>query len=231
MREVLRTENKYLLSYTQFRVLDNRFSKVLRQDENNKGAGYKVRSLYFDTQQEQDFYEKEDGIELRRKIRLRIYDPNAEFAFLEMKQKEGANQKKRSLKVSREDGKMLTRGQYGCLLSYDNPFAAECYGLMNRKCYRPKSVVEYRRKAFVADENSTRITFDHDIVATEANFDIFSDKLMMYPVLDKYMLVMEVKYNGFMLSYIKDVVSSGGKSPLSVSKYALSRSAGLHYKF
>lgn len=231
MREVFRTENKYLLSLTQFKSLDNRLDKTLQQDKNNNnGEGYRVRSLYFDTPAEQDFYDKEDGIELRKKVRLRIYDPSAEFAFLELKQKEGAYQKKRSLKLSRQDAQQLMRGRYSCLLSYNDPFAAECYGLMNRLCYRPKSVVEYKRKAFIADENSTRITFDHDIIASEANLDIFSSSLMMYPVMDKYLTVMEVKYNGFLLSYIKDIISIS-KSPLSVSKYALSRSVGLHYNF
>ena len=54
-----------------------------------------------------DYFEKQAGIELRRKVRLRCYDPNSDFAMLELKQKQGAQQMKRSLRVSREDAKLL----------------------------------------------------------------------------------------------------------------------------
>ena len=47
---------------------------------------------------------------------------------------------------------------------------------------------------------------------------------------DPYNAVLEVKYNGFLLSYIKDLVSLANRSEFSVSKYCLSRSAGLHYQ-
>lgn len=231
MREVMRQEKKYLLSSEQLCSLQNTFEKVLHPDPHNGKEGYRVRSLYFDTMQERDFYEKEDGLEIRRKLRLRIYGPDDAFAMLEMKQKQGENQKKRSLRLKREEAISMTEGRYSCLLNYTDPFAAECYGLMNMMCYRPKSVVEYRRKAYIAKENSTRLTFDFDIRATESDFRLFSPKLNMYPVLHPYLSVLEVKYSGFMLSYIKDIVSREGKSALSVSKYCLSRSVGLHYLF
>lgn len=231
MREVLRQEKKYLLSYLQFRNLDHLFSQALRPDPHNGNLGYPIRSLYFDTMEERDFYEKEDGLEIRRKIRLRIYDPGADFGMLEMKQKQGENQKKRSLRLTRQDAAELAQGRYSCLLRYEDPFAQECYGMMNVMQYRPKSIVEYRRKAYVASENKTRITLDFDIKATESDFRIFSPNLNMYPVLDAYLAVLEVKYSGFMLSYIKDIISTEGKSPMSVSKYSLSRSVGLHYLF
>ncbi|MDY2653603.1 MAG: polyphosphate polymerase domain-containing protein [Eisenbergiella porci] len=231
MNEVLRQEKKYLLSYDQFRRLDHTFEQVLHPDSHNGKMGYPIRSLYFDTMQERDFYEKEDGLEIRRKIRLRTYSPDSDFAMLEMKQKQGENQKKRSLRLDREDAEALSRGEYSCLLHYTDSFAMECYGLMNMLCYRPKAIVEYQRKAYVTSENKTRITFDFAIKATESDFRLFSPVLNQNPVLDPYLVVMEVKYNGFMLSYIKQMVSLEGKTPTSVSKYCLSRSAGLHYLF
>ena len=77
-------------------------------------------------------------------------------------------------------------------------------------------------KAF-AKENKIRITFDNNIVATETNFDLFSENLVMYPVLDKFNVVLEVKFNGFLLDYIRQFINSINKSELSVSKYALAR--------
>ena len=90
-------------------------------------------------------------------------------------------------------------------------------------------MVEYQRKAFIAKENKIRVTFDSHIVATETCFDLFSGNLVMYPVLDPFNTVLEVKYNGFLLSYIKELVNRVDRSQLSVSKYCLARSAGLHF--
>ena len=52
----------------------------------------------------------------------------------------------------------------------------------------------------------------------------------LYPVLDPFQAVLEVKYNGFLLSYIKSAVSQADRSELSVSKYCLARSAGLKFR-
>ncbi len=228
MNEVLRQEKKYLVNIVASNELCRRLGNIMMEDKHNGAEGYRIRSLYFDTLDDGDFKDKVDGMELRRKIRLRNYDPKADFAMLEMKQKEGAYQRKRSLPMKREEGKQLLRGNYTPLLKFAEPFAAECYGLMNRMCYRPKAVVEYRRKAYVAKENRIRITIDKDMIATEACFDIFSETLSQYPVWDAFHAVLEVKYNGFLPSYIKELVSSINCSEISVSKYSLSRSVGLH---
>ena len=42
----------------------------------------RIRSLYFDTINDKDYEEKEDGVRVRRKIRLRIYDADQDFAML-----------------------------------------------------------------------------------------------------------------------------------------------------
>ena len=93
--------------------------------------------------------------------------------------------------------------------------------MMKCRCYRPKTIVQYNRKAFVAKENKIRITFDNKIAATESSFDLFSPKLNMNPVLDPYDVVLEVKFNGFLLDYIRRMINSIDRSELSVSKYVL----------
>ena len=231
MKQVLRQEKKYLITKTDYIKYSAAFNTYLAQDDNNGEHGYTVRSLYFDTLSENDFNEKEAGVELRRKIRLRIYKPTDSVASLEMKQKQGAQQLKRSLKMTREDAILLSKGVYTPLLNYSEPFAKEAYAVMNMRFYRPKAIVEYNRKAFIAKENNIRVTFDHNIRATESCFDIFSENLNMYPVFSQDSVVLEVKYNGFLLSYIKDMLDRIEKSELSVSKYALSRTICLNYVY
>ena len=229
MNEVFRQEKKYFMNLADIGRLSAALDRVMLQDVHNGAQGYSIRSLYFDTLGNRDYNEKTDGIELRRKLRLRLYDPAADYAMMEMKQKQGNYQKKRSLRISRRDAMELVSGNYRSLLHYDDPFAAECYGLMHLGCYRPKTVVEYKRKAYIAKENQIRITFDTQIRATESCLDIFDSELNMYPVLDPFNGVLEVKYNGFLLSYIKALVNGADRSELSVSKYCLARSASLKF--
>ena len=223
MNIVMREEKKFLITVEDFRNKSHFLNSLLIQDSHNGTHGYTIRSLYFDTPYDDDFFEKLDGIETRRKIRLRCYDPKNDFAMLEIKQKQGASQMKRSLRLSREDAKSLIDGKYDVLLNYQEEFAKECYGLMQCKCYRPKTIVEYNRMAYIAKENKIRITFDNNIVATESCFDLFSENLVMNPVMDKFNVVLEVKFNGFLLDYIRSFINSINKSELSVSKYALAR--------
>lgn len=223
MNQVLREEKKFLINVEDFLRLSHRLDQVMIQDPHNGTHGYVIRSLYFDTIYDRDFFEKDAGVELRRKMRLRIYDPAADFAMLEMKQKQGAQQRKRSLRVSRADAERLCRADFSPLLRYEEPFAAECYGILATRCYRPVTIVEYHRKAFIARENKIRVTFDNQIAATESSFDLFSPRLNMNPVLDRFDVVLEVKYNGFLLDYIRQMINCVDRGELSVSKYVLAR--------
>lgn len=230
MNEVLREEKKYLMSVTESQRLHGRLGSVMKEDAHNGMQGYQIRSLYFDTVNDCDYREKIDGMEHRRKIRLRCYHAMDDFAMLEVKQKDGVYQRKRSLKISREDAEALIMGDHSVLLHYREPFAAECYYLMSSREYRPKAIVEYRRRAYIALENNIRITFDGNITATETCFDLFSEQLVQYPVFDSSCMVLEVKYNGFLLSYIKELLALADRSERSFSKYCMARSSGLHYQ-
>ena len=178
MEEVFRQEKKYLISMEEFYRAGGQFGALLHEDPHNGAHGYRIRSLYFDTLSDRDFHEKEDGVELRRKLRLRLYDPRGDFAMLEMKQKQGMYQKKRSLRLARADAQRVARGDYTPLAESTDPFAQECYAVLQCHTYRPKTVVEYRRKAFIAKENRIRITLDHQIAASESHLDPFDPALV-----------------------------------------------------
>lgn len=223
MEQVLREEKKFLLTTEEAVFYAGQLAQVMAADSHNGTGGYLIRSLYFDTLVDGDYFDKVDGLEVRRKLRLRCYSADAPYAMLEMKQKQGVQQRKRSLRVKREDAQRLCAGDYGPLLQYGSDFAAECCALMQMRCYRPKVVVDYRRTAFVAKENSIRITFDRDVRATEGRYDIFDPGLCLYPVMDPSLVVMEVKYNNFLLSYIKRMVDRIDRRELSIGKYSRGR--------
>ncbi len=223
MQQVLRREIKYKLTVIQYYQLADAFSKLLHQDTHNGENGYMIRSLYYDTLNDNDFFEKEYGTDPRRKIRFRCYDANAQFASLEMKQKQGVQQRKRSIKISRQDVQSCIEGDYTSLLSYNSDFAAECFGLMSRQFYRPKAIIEYTRKAYVAKENNIRITFDQNVNCSGSVKDFFSECLPLKPAFDPFTVIMEVKYDGFLLSYIKDLIENANASPIAAGKYSAGR--------
>jgi hypothetical protein len=226
MVEVLRREEKYPLSVIDMSNYKAQFSAILMPDKFSANGSYMVRSLYFDTPDDKDFFDKLKEQNLRRKIRLRIYSPYDTKAKLELKQKENIFQKKRSLTISREDAVELINSNYSVLLKYDDDFAREIYSIMCMYAYKPKSIVEYQRYALMAKENNIRLTFDSEIRATESSFDLFSENLPLNPVFPKDKVVFEVKYDKFLLGYISDIVSTINVKNITSSKYCLSRTTG-----
>ena len=230
MISVCRREEKYPLDAAHAHYYRNVFASILMTDRFSENGSYMVRSLYFDTPDDKDFFQKINEQNIRRKIRLRIYHPNDQKAKLEMKQKENIFQKKRSLTVSKEDASALIKGDYSVLLNYPDDFAAELYSVMSCELYLPRSIIEYQRYAFMAKENNIRLTFDSDIRATESSFDLFSDNLPLSPVFPPDKVIFEVKYDKFMLKYISDIISRVDARNISSSKYCLSRSIGYPFQ-
>lgn len=224
---VLRTEKKHNLTKIEVSGLKSRLSAILSGDPVNGYKPYLVRSLYFDTIFNDDFFEKMAGVERRQKIRLRVYDPNAKTAKLEIKEKQGVTQLKRSLVLTREEAIRLQNCDYDVLKDKEDELAQELYILMTTKLYRPVCIVEYDRVAFANPTNDIRITFDSDIRSNEGNLSIFDPNLQCYPVFSNRNTVLEVKYNGFLLSYIKEAIGSLDCTETAVSKYCLARRYGL----
>lgn len=215
--KVVRNEKKYYIDVDKAFRLKNLLPNILKEDKFNCNGGYIIRSLYFDTIYNNDFLDKENGLENRRKIRIRTYNLDTETIKLEIKEKKGDLQCKRSLLISKDVGESLIKGRYEVLKEYDNDLAKELYAIMSLECYRPKCIIEYKRNAYILLENNIRITIDENIRGTEESFDIFSDNLNLNNILDS--TVLEVKYNNFLFSYIKDLLCLVDSDEIAISKY------------
>lgn len=224
MLDVSRRELKYLVSLADTGSIKKKLSALIREDDHNGENGYLVRSLYFDSLLDSDFEDKVDGYDNRQKVRLRVYNFDSQTAKLELKEKSGAAQRKRSLLINRKEAESMIRGDYGFLLEREEEIAHKLYTFMLTKCYRPKCIVEYDRMAFCEPVNDIRITFDMNLRATEAGLsELFDKNLILYPVCDKSEVTMEVKYNGFLYTHIKNIISQSDKMQVSNSKYVRAR--------
>lgn len=227
MLDVLREEKKYRISLSTAFYIRNKLENVLHGDSFNGNNVYLVRSLYFDSISDLDYFDKESGTNYHKKIRLRIYNPHSKSAKLELKEKNGVMQRKRSLTISKEDALKLIDKNYEVLKNYEEDLAYEIYMIMTTNMYVPRCIVEYDRIAFGVTENNIRITLDSNVRANEGNFNLFSENLLTYPVMHRDDVILEVKYNNFLLSYIKDMLRCIDRNEMSASKYCMARKFGL----
>lgn len=223
MLDVSRKEFKYALSAVEAARIRQRLRLVTKADPHNGEEGYLVRSLYFDTLYDRDYREKINGCDDRQKLRLRIYGARDDLVKLELKEKAGGCQRKRSLALGRDEAGALIRGEYGCLLRRDDAFAREMYARMSTNLYRPKCIVQYLREAYCLPENETRITFDSQARFSESSRELFNPQVTLLPMRDLAGITMEVKYNGFLLSAVKDALGDGLRVQESRSKYCAGR--------
>lgn len=220
---VHRRELKYPLNILTYQMVDKLLKEMLTKDKNSMNGDYFIRSLYFDTFNNHDFYSKMNGDVSRKKIRLRIYDLESEQVKLEIKRKEDINQTKESIWINKDDAKSLIKGNYSVLLKYNSEIAKTIYNIMTLSQYRPVVMVDYYRRAYYHRENNIRLTLDRDIRSCESNFDIFNKSLMLTPVFNEGFSILEVKYNSVMFRWIKDVLNGLNLSNQSISKYCSSR--------
>lgn len=222
MLDIYRIERKYPVPLTQAAGIEGRVRLFAKPDPHNGPWGYSVRSVYFDTPSNRDHLDKENGEFRRQKLRLRTY--GGERAKLELKEKLGECQRKRSLELTRLQAEALLRGGNGLLAKCGDPFALELYGLMESQVYRPKALVCYRRRAYYLEENSTRITFD-DCLWTDLDVENLFSGLPALPVSGGGWLTMEVKFRDFLPANLKLALGEGVLPQASIGKYSLCRRA------
>lgn len=223
MLDVTRKEIKYLLTVREVYAIKQKLGAVMERDIHGRQGAYQVQSLYFDSLYDADYEDKVNGYDRRQKIRLRVYHPSDELVKLELKEKTGSAQRKRSLLISRGEARCMMQGDYAFLLERQEELAHKLYVIMVTRGYRPKCIVAYDRIAYFRKENDMRVTFDCNLRASEANLDIFDENRMLYPVASPNEVTMEVKYNGFLYSYIKCLIRQSNRIQVSNSKYCRAR--------
>jgi hypothetical protein len=222
---IKRQEIKYYINYLDYINLSRKISNVLQRDFHDSGPdGYKVRSLYFDNKSNNSYFEKISGVESRKKIRIRVYNNSNSIIKMEIKNKKNATIIKESFLLNNEDLSDLSKGCYDCLLKYDNKIAKKLYYEFSKDYYKPVIVIDYIREAYNYSINNVRITFDKKILKNEFDFaEIFSQDLEMHPVIDNRRIILEIKYDDFVPSWIKDLLQVSRFERCAISKYTLSR--------
>lgn len=219
-----RHELKYYINQGDAQVLSRRLSLTMDRDQNADEYGeYHIRSLYFDDTINSAVRDKLDGVDERKKYRIRIYNLSDEVISLECKQKVGQYIHKRSMRIDRQLCEELCMGEYGSLLHLEAPLAREMYYQMSCRMLRPAVIVDYVREAFVAPYQDVRITFDKDLRTGVFSKDIFDPEIPTVRAMEGYDMILEVKFNKFLPEYYHRLVQVDASMHSAVSKYVICR--------
>lgn len=220
-----RHELKYYINQGAYTLLSKKLSLTMEQDQyaRKNGGEYFIRSLYFDDTDDTAFREKINGVDDRDKFRVRIYNMKDDAIKLECKHKDNGYIQKTSIPLSREEYDRLRKGDYTFFLRRSEPFARRMFAEFATKPLRPVVIVDYMREAYTFPVQDVRVTFDKDVRTGYRSTDLFNAHIPTYRVVDDYDMVLEVKFNQYLPTYIRALLQLDSHARSAVSKYCLCR--------
>ncbi len=220
-----RHELKYYINQGDYTLLSRKLSLTMEQDSYAARAGgeYFIRSLYFDDLDDNALREKLDGVDDRDKFRIRIYNMRDDAIKLECKHKDNGYIKKQSVALSRAEYETLRRGDYTFLLHRPEPFARRMFAEFSLRPLRPVVIVDYMREAYTFPVEDVRVTFDKNIRTAMRSTALFDPHVPTYPVIEDYDMVLEIKFNRYLPTYIRALLQMDAHARSAVSKYVLCR--------
>lgn len=164
-----RREQKYLITTSQYKELNQKLSIYMRPDRFGVDGKYTVSSLYFESKDHKIYYETKNKLKYRQKLRLRTYNDTAldGTAFFEIKQKHKNVVNKRRVLLPLYEAYSYLRENKRCLEDYEtsNPqVLREIDYFRNFYQLEPEMIVSYDRHALHGLKDADlRITFDFDL--------------------------------------------------------------------
>jgi hypothetical protein len=230
IRKFNRFELKYLITLQQAEKFKSALRAYLIPDEhgNNQGS-YALTSLYYDSPDLRCYWEKENGIRFRRKLRIRRYETGEPLTdetsvFIEIKQRvDRVTQKRRAVLPYRDALRLCNDRQIPDHAPEDRATIEEIYAFLWHYNLRPISIVRYDRQAFIGTEYDPglRVTFD-----TRLSFQSYPLHLHEWPsglpMLPPNLVVMEIKVNERIPYWLTEMIAAHNLQMERVSKYCRS---------
>ena len=206
-------------------AIRQRMRAVAKPDRHAKDGKYRIRSLYFDNASDKALREKIDGVNLREKFRIRYYNGDASVIHLEKKSKINGLCNKVSAPLSADEAQRIVDGRLDWMASDERALVRELYAKMRSQGLRPKTIVDYDREPFVFGPGNVRVTFDYDIRTGLNPRDFLDPNCVTIPAGDAP-IILEVKWDAFLPSIIRDAVQTPGRRVGAFSKYGQCRIYG-----
>jgi len=217
----LRHEIKYLISLEDYLILKSKLSHLMSLDDNaGLDQSYNIKSLYFDDLYSSAYRDKEDGVFRRKKYRIRIYNDSSQLIKLELKEKFDKYIGKTSRRISLDFYKKVIKNQLTHADVAGDDFLLKFYIEIRTRRLRPRIIVDYMREPFIHDKGNVRITFDHKLKTDLATKDLFSHFGSPIGVMTDQ-IILEVKYDDYLPSFIHNSLSIYQHQITSASKYVM----------
>ena len=220
-----RHEIKHFITQADAIAIRNSLSAVASIDPHAQKEGYyRIRSLYFDDLRDSALWEKLDGVNERRKYRIRYYNDDLSYIMLECKMKRDNVGCKLQERLTEDELRRLMNGDICWMAASHRPLLVTFYVQMKTQGLRPRCVVEYMRVPFVYGPGNVRVTIDWNIrTGPPAQFP---DPVgLTLPVAGNPMLL-EVKWDEYLPSVIRQATALKSRGPTAFSKYAACRVYG-----
>lgn len=221
---IFRHEWKHEISYLDMLALRRRLRAVAQTDRHTIDGKYLIRSLYFDTPSDKALREKLNGVSRREKFRIRYYNGDTSVIHLEKKSKQGGLGSKQSATLSVSETSAILQGDLSWMLDSGRPLVRELYSKMRTQQLRPKTIVDYTREPYVYPAGNVRVTLDYDI-RSGLGCTGFLNPGLTIPAGDAP-IILEVKWDAFLPSIIRDAIQLEGRRASAFSKYAQCRIYG-----
>lgn len=217
-----RHEWKHVLNYADLLTLRHRLGAVMERDPHAIDGKYHIRSLYFDNPDDKALREKIDGVNIREKFRIRLYNRDTSLIKLEKKSKRNGLGTKYSASLTEEEAQKIVDGDLDWMMASDQALVQELYCKMRYQRLEPKTIVDYTREPFIFRPGNVRVTLDYDIRTGQERTDFLDPEVVTIPAGDAPILV-EVKWDEFLPTIIRDAVTPPNRRVGSFSKYAQCR--------
>ena len=220
-----RHEWKHEIGYADLLALRSRLAAVMDRDAHSRNGRYQIRSLYFDNLADKALREKIDGVNRREKFRVRYYNGDTSFILLEKKCKVNGLCGKLQAELTPEEVRAIAGGDSTPLTDSAAPLVRELAFKMDTQGLRPRTIVDYTREPFVCGPGNVRVTLDYDIRTGMTGTDFLDPDCITIPAGDAP-AILEVKWDAFLPSVIRDIVQVPGTRTSAFSKYAACRIYG-----
>lgn len=203
-------------------LLRRRLGIIMKPDINAKNGRYDIRSLYFDTIDDKALREKTDGVKVREKYRIRLYNGDTSVIHLERKFKTGDLGHKDSASITKEQANAIICGDIEWLKDSKSDVLLAFYAKLKNEGLRPKVIVDYTREPFVLAAGNVRVTLDYNIRTALKCTDLLNFDAVTVPVPDSP-CILEVKWDDFLPDIVKSAINLTDRRAEAYSKYAACR--------
>ncbi len=222
MQVQFRHEVKHEISKTDMLILRQRLRAVMKPDSHAVNGKYEIRSLYFDNLDDKALREKLDGVNIREKYRIRLYNNDPSMIHLERKFKHGGLGYKDSASLTPEMAQAIADGDIDRMLGSRNEVILGFYTRLRNEGLRAKVIVDYTREPFIFAPGNVRVTLDYNIRTGMGCTEFLNPDCVTVPVKNDP-CILEVKWDNYLPDVIRDAVQLDGRRSSAFSKYAVSR--------